>query len=232
MELTDWALKLGWDGGSGTRFDYLPLIIQLPGKEPRWFEIPPEIILEVPLSHPRYQWFEELGLKWYGLPAVSNMTLDLGGIQYTAAPFNGFYMGAEIGARNFSDTYRYNMLPTIAERIGLDCSQNITLWKDLALVELNIAVLYSYKKRGVRMLDHHTLTDSFMRFAESERRCGRSVQADRDYIVPPISPTTTPTFITEFEGNRKLKPNYFYQPDPWKTATTTEAVFSQQSPQK
>lgn len=36
----------------------------------------------------------------------------------------------------------------------------------------------------------------------------------------------------EFEGNRKLKPNYFYQPDPWKTATTTSAVFSQRSPQK
>jgi len=217
VELTEQALKLGWPGGPKTRFDYLPLIIQLPGKEPRWFEIPPEIILEVPLSHPRYEWFQELGLKWYGLPAVSNMAFDIGGIQYTAAPFNGFYMGAEIGSRNFSDTYRYNMLPAIAERMGLDCSQNMTLWKDSALVELNIAVLHSYKKHGVRMVDHHTLTDSFMRFVENERSCGRPVQADRDYIVPPISPSTTPVFL-EYPENRKLKPNYFYQPDPWNTA--------------
>ena len=54
-------------------------------------------------------------------------------------------MGAEIGARNFSDIDRYNMLPIIAEKIGLDCSETMTLWKDLALVELNVAVLHSYK---------------------------------------------------------------------------------------
>nr|WP_256376200.1 nitric oxide synthase oxygenase [Dolichospermum sp. UHCC 0259] len=218
VELTDQALKLGWTRGARTRFDYLPLIIQLPNKDPHWIEIPPKLIMEVPLFHPRYQWFEELELKWYGLPAVSNMVLDLGGIQYTAAPFNGFYMSTEIGARNFSDTYRYNMLPTIAKRIGLDCSQNMTLWKDLALIELNIAVLHSYKQRGVRIVDHHTLTDSFMSFAENEHRCGRPVQADREYILPPISASTTPVFTNNFDGNRKLKPNYFYQSDPWDTA--------------
>lgn len=216
VELTNEALKLGWSKETKTRFDYLPIIIQLPESEPQWFEIPPELILEVPFSHPRYEWFEELGLKWYGLPAVSGMAFDIGGIQYTASPFNGFYMGAEIGSRNFSDTYRYNMLPEIAKRIGLDCSQNMTLWRDLAIVELNVAVLHSYKKSGVRMLDHHTLTDSFMQFVETEHKCGRLVQADRDYIIPPISASTTPVFTQTFDSNRKLKPNFFYQPDSWK----------------
>lgn len=215
-ELTEQVLKLGWPGGQRTRFDILPLIIQLPGKEPRWFEIPPEIVLEVPISHPRYKWFEELGLKWYALPAVSNMVFDVGGIQYTVAPYNAFYTGAEIGARNLSDTYRYNMLPTIAKRMELDCSHNMTLWKDAALVELNMAVLHSYKKHGVRIVDHHTMTDYFMRFAENELLCGRPVQADRDFIIPPMSPSTTSVFL-EYPENRKLKPNYFYQPDPWKT---------------
>ena len=215
VELTEQALKFGWTKESRTRFDLLPLIIQIGEGEPKWFEIPPEIVMEVPLSHPRYDWFEELGLKWFALPAVSNMMLDMGGIQYPT-PFNGFYMGAEIGARNFSDIDRYNMLPIIAEKIGLDCSETMTLWKDLALVELNVAVLHSYKKYGVRILDHHALTASFMQFVDDEQQCGRHVYGDRIWLIPPISASTTPVYNVEFE-NRLLKPNYFYQRDPWQT---------------
>ena len=215
LELTEQALKLGWTKENRTAFDYLPIIIQLPGKEPRLFEIPPEIILDVPLSHPRYGWFEELGLKWYALPAVCNMSLDLGGIQYTCMPFNGFYMGTEIGGRNFSDTYRYNMLPVIGEKMGLDRSSNDTLWKDSALVELNLAVVYSFKKHGVRLIDHHTMTDYFIQFMEDEQRCQRPVHADWGWIVPPVSGSTTPVYSVEM-NNRILKPNYFYLSDPWK----------------
>jgi len=216
VEFTEQALKLGWNKVDRTAYDYLPIIIQLPGREPHVFEIPPEIILDVPLSHPQYEWFEKLGLQWYALPAVSNMSLDLGGIQYTCMPFNGFYMGTEIGARNFSDTYRYDMLPTIAEKMGLDCSSNDTLWKDLAVVELNRAVLHSYKKHGVRLMDHHTMTDYFMQFMEDEQRCQRPVHADWSWIVPPISGSVTPVYPLEM-NNRILKPNYFYLPEPWKT---------------
>jgi nitric-oxide synthase len=219
VELTDVALSLGWKGGPGTRFDYLPIILQLPGKEPQWFELPPELIQEVPLSHPRYDWFEELELKWYSIPAVANMAFDIGGIQYTAAPFNGFYLSTEIGASNFAETGRYYTLPEIAKRMGLDCSQNMTLWKDLAMVELNVAVLHSYKQHGVRLLDHHTITETFVTFAKDEEQCGRTLYADWGWVVPPMSASLTPLFKMEMT-NRILKPNYFYQPDPWKTATT------------
>lgn len=215
LEFTEQALKLGWTQENRTAFDYLPIIIQLPDSEPRLFELPPEIILDVPLDHPRYQWFEELGLKWYALPAVCNMSLDLGGIQYTCMPFNGFYMGTEIGGRNLSDTYRYNMLPTIAEKMGLDCSSNDTLWKDFAVAELNLAVVYSFKKHGVRLIDHHSMTDYFMQFMGDEQQCQRPVHADWGWIVPPISGSTTPVYPLEM-NNRILKPNYFYLPDPWK----------------
>jgi len=213
VNLTDQSIKLGWSKESKTRFDVLPLVIQVGEKEPKWFEIPPEIILEVPISHPRYPWLAELGLKWFALPAVSGMVLDMGGIQYPA-PYNGFYMGTEIGGRNFSDTYRYNMLPIIAEKIGLDCSEKMTLGKDLALVELNIAVLHSYKLHGVRMLDHHTMTDSFMEFLDEEQQCDRHVYGDWRWLIPPLSGSTVPVYPLEFE-NRLLKPNYFYLPDPW-----------------
>lgn len=214
VELTRTAQGLGWQPPSPcTRFDYLPLLIQLAGGQPRWFEIPRELILEVPLEHPEMPGFVRLGLKWYGLPAVSNMVLDLGGIRYTAAPFNGFYMGAEIGARNFGDVDRYNQLPEVARLLGLDCSRDRDLWKDRALVELNRAVLHSFEKHGVRLVDHHTLTRSFMQFAGKERACGRAVQADPQYLTPPLSACTTPTFGQLFDGNRKLKPGFFYPVD-------------------
>lgn len=58
----------------------------------------------------RYEWFKELGLQWYGLPAVANMLLEVGGLEFTACPFNGWYMGTEIGVRDFCDAQRYNIL--------------------------------------------------------------------------------------------------------------------------
>lgn len=58
----------------------------------------------------RYEWFKDLDLKWYGLPAVANMLLEIGGLEFTACPFSGWYMGTEIGVRDFCDTSRYNLL--------------------------------------------------------------------------------------------------------------------------
>lgn len=55
-------------------------------------------------------WFAELGLRWYALPAVSGMLLEIGGLEFPAAPFNGWYLSSEIGMRNLCDTNRYNML--------------------------------------------------------------------------------------------------------------------------
>lgn len=59
---------------------------------------------------PRYEWFKDLDLKWYGLPAVSNMLLEIGGLEFTGCPFSGWYMGTEIGVRDFCDSSRYNIL--------------------------------------------------------------------------------------------------------------------------
>jgi len=39
--------------------------------------------------------------------------------------------------------------------MGLDTSRDRTLWRDRALLELNVAVLHSYEKAGVTMMDHH-----------------------------------------------------------------------------
>lgn len=64
----------------------------------------------------------------YALPVVTDMALDLGFKYYQTTPFNGWYVCTEIGVRNLGDEKRYNMLPTIASRMGLDINKPRTLW--------------------------------------------------------------------------------------------------------
>lgn len=86
-------------------------------------------------------------LNRYAIPAVANMEITIGGILYTAIPFNGWYADTEI-VRNMSDEGRYNKLPAIAESMGLDTSQETTMWRDEAMAVLDRAVMYSYISSG------------------------------------------------------------------------------------
>jgi nitric-oxide synthase len=112
-ELTDLARGLGWDTDAQGRFDVLPLIISAGDEGPQVFSLPPDAVAEVHLIHPRFPWFGELGLRWYAVPVICDMCLEIGGICYPAAPFNGWYMGTEIGARNLADSGRYNQRPKL-----------------------------------------------------------------------------------------------------------------------
>ena len=38
------------------------------------------------------------------------MLLEIGGLEFSAAPFSGWYMSTEIGTRNLCDPHRYNIL--------------------------------------------------------------------------------------------------------------------------
>lgn len=215
VELTEVLRGLGWDGGPGTPFDVLPLAIQMPDEKPRLFQIPRELILEVPIVHPDYPGFADLGLKWHALPSISAMRLEIGGLDYTCAPFNGWYMGAEIGARNLSDTYRYNVLPKVAEVMGLDTKKHHSLWQDKALVELNLAVLHSYDKAGVQIVDHHTVCEHFLKFEEKEARAGRQAYAKWSWMVPPLSGSTSPLYEHQLQ-DADLKPSFYWQDPPWR----------------
>ena len=93
----------------------------------------------------RYDWFSDLGLKWNAVPAVSNMVLDIGGMEYPAAPFSGWYMGTEVASRDLCDPQRYNIVADVAEKMKLDTATNATLWKDRAVLEVNVAVMHSFK---------------------------------------------------------------------------------------
>lgn len=202
--------KLGWQGTGGD-YDVLPLVISIGDRAPQLFPIPAQLVREVPLTHPENARFEELGLRWYAVPIISDMALEIGGITYTAAPFNGWYMGTEIGSRNLADTERYNCLPAVAELLGLDRSTNTSLWKDQALLELNRAVLHSYKQAGVSIVDHHTAADQFMRFKQQEEEQERVVSSRWSWLIPPMSPAATPIWNDASLKEYDLSPQFVYQ---------------------
>ncbi|XP_022076041.1 nitric oxide synthase, brain [Acanthochromis polyacanthus] len=215
VEFTEICMQLGWKAPKG-RFDVLPLLLQANGNDPELFEIPEDLILEVPITHPKYEWFKDLDLKWYGLPAVSNMLLEIGGLEFTGCPFSGWYMGTEIGVRDFCDSSRYNILEEVANKMALDTRKTSSLWKDQALVEINIAVLYSFQSCKVTIVDHHSATESFMKHMENEYRVRGGCPGDWVWIVPPMSGSITPVFHQEML-NYRLTPSFEYQPDPWNT---------------
>ncbi len=195
LAFTDNVRGMGWrPPAQPTAFDVLPLVIETPEEGPRLYGLAASDVLEVPLSHPEFRWFQELGLRWHAVPAISNMRLRMGSISYPAAPFNGWYMGTEIGARNFVDVDRYNMAGVVAERMGLDMSSEQTLWRDRAVIEVNRAVLHSFNAAGVTITDHHTESQRFLTHVAKEERAGRGCPADWSWIVPPISGALTPVF--------------------------------------
>jgi nitric-oxide synthase, bacterial len=210
--LTRIAEQAGWPGAHPAgRFDILPLLVQEAGRPVSRHELPADAILEVAIEHPEFGWFSDLGLRWHAVPVISDMYLDIGGVCYPAAPFNGWYMGTEVGSRNLGDIDRYNQLPIIAAHMGLSTEHDRTLWKDKALTELNLAVLHSFAAAGVSVTDHHSESVRFLKHIEREERHGRACPADWSWIVPPAASSATPVFHRYYQDFDQT-PNFYRHP--------------------
>ena len=226
--LTERIMELGWKP-PGTDFDLLPLVIETPAAGPRLYSLPDDCRPEVPLSHPDHPWLAARGLRWYAVPAVSDMALDAGGVTYRFAPFNGWYLDAEIAARNFTDADRYNLLPEVAERMGLDIASDRTLWRDKALVMLNEAVLWSFDRAGVKIADHHAVGHEFLEFCRNEQADGREPHGRWMWLVPPVSASTSVLYREPFK-DVSLKPAYRHQKPVWATPAEANAETGRGSP--
>jgi nitric-oxide synthase len=215
LAFTQRVMEMGWlPPRERSAFDVLPLVVDFPGHAMHWFELPKHAVLEVPITHPEFDWFGDLGLKWHAVPAVSDRALVGDGHRFTAAPFSGHYMGTEIASRNFCDESRYHLLPVIAERMGIDRSKRSLLWKDRVLVEINTAVLHSFQNAGVAIVDHHTASVQFMQHVAREEQCGRKVPGDWSWLVPPMSGSACPVFHRYYEDTDP-EPAYVKQDLPW-----------------
>jgi len=210
LELTRLAQSLGWEG-SGGRFDVLPLLIET-REGFSAHAIPEDAIQEVDIIHPELPWFPELGLRWHAVPSQTDMRLDIGSVSYSVAPFNGWYLETEIAARNLVDRHRYDALPEIGRRMGLDMSSERTLWRDRAMIELSRAVLHSYDSRGIHITDHHTESQRFLEHLAREENAGRICPADWSWIVPPVSSALTPVYHRYYD-EADLRPYFVRDPD-------------------
>ncbi|CAK5197927.1 unnamed protein product, partial [Aphanomyces euteiches] len=215
VDLTKVAIHLGWTPPQRrTPFDVLPLITQgnAPDAVPVMNELPQHVQVLVDIKHPEYSGIADMKLKWHAVPAISNFCLDVGGIQYPCAPFNGWYMGSEIASRNFLDIQRYNLLEPVAKAINLDTTAPRSLWQDRAAVELNAAVLYSFQEERLTIIDHHTASESFVRHHAKEMQTRGFIPADWVWIVPPVGGSTTAVFHQEMV-NFIIKPTFIMPTD-------------------
>lgn len=209
QKVTRLAQYLGWQGKGG-HFDVLPLIYQVPGQPITYYEFPSSMIKEVTITHSGYPKLQQLGLKWYAVPIISNMDLKIGGIVYPTAPFNGWYMVTEIGVRNFIDHYRYDLLEKVAEAFEFDTLKNNSFNKDRALIELNYAVYHSFKEQGVTIVDHLTAAKQFEMFESNEAKQERQVTGKWSWLAPPLSPTLTANYHHGYD-NSIHDPNFYYK---------------------
>ncbi|MCC5822458.1 MAG: nitric oxide synthase oxygenase [Phycisphaerales bacterium] len=207
-EATRSAVALGWrPPAEPGRFDPLPLLVR-DGRERRLvFPTPEDAVRQVGIEHPSEPGVAGLGLRWYAVPCVSSMILTIGGVEYPCAPFNGHYMCTEIASRNLADPRRYNLLPEVAEALGIDRARDL-LWKDRALTELNAAVLHSFRREGVTIVDHHDASEQYMRFIQREASEGRRASGDWSWVVPPQASSACPVFHLPME-DRGMVPNFY-----------------------
>ena len=209
-EATRQALAMGWEPpATPGSFDLLPYFIRDAADRRFMVPSPADWIREVRIEHPTRAALSKLGLRWYAVPLVSDMILTIGGIDYPCAPFNGYYMATEIASRNLADVQRYDMLPRVAAALGLDTSAAASpLWRDEALTELNRAVIHSFRRDGVTIVDHHSASDQFMQFHRREQAAGRRVAADWRWIVPPQAAAATDVFHLRMRNFHPV-PNYY-----------------------
>jgi len=149
-------------------------------------------------------------LKWYAVPAVCNLDLEIGGLLYTACPFNGWYATNEI-VRNLADEDRYNVLEHVAICMGLDTTRHDTLWRDEALVVLGAVVLHSFSHAGYGIVDHHTLIRNFFEWYQGEMKHRGYCPGNWKWLIPPFAASQSPAYMmlnkmTEYT----LKPAFVY----------------------
>ncbi|AHI02096.1 nitric-oxide synthase [Kutzneria viridogrisea] len=197
-EFTDAVSRMGWKAPTQRgRFDHLPLVVETAHEGPKLFTVPRDVIQEVPLEHPELPWFVELGLRWHAVPVISNMRLVIGGITYPAAPFNSWFVGAEIGTRSLADEGAYAVAREVAERLGLDVRSERTLWRDRATIELNRAVLHSFDAAQVTITDHHAEALHRLAWLRSRQRAGGNRPAFRvDAVTAQRARLGTPARFT------------------------------------
>ncbi|KAF2433829.1 hypothetical protein EJ08DRAFT_583262 [Tothia fuscella] len=201
VELTKAILELGWvPPVHKGRFDLLPLVTMAENDVPVVIELPAVLRQTIKIRHPQYiQGFDDLDLEWYSYPALSRFGFDIGGVQYTAAPFIGWWTDAEIGVRNLADTSRYNALPEVVKALRSQSSTSSDIdafddlpefeklaWLSRAQTELTYAVTCSFHRAGVTIVDSLTASAKWCNFDDAfKKQNGYRLPSDPYWLALP-----------------------------------------------
>jgi sulfite reductase alpha subunit-like flavoprotein len=188
-EITEYLIekKLWTPPTKKSAFDVLPMVLKMPGKEtPYVHMLPADSLFEVDIEHPKYPAFKDIGLRWTTVPAISTFKMNLGGVVYANMPFNGWFVSTEI-VRNLME--RYDVGSQVAKLCGID-TQTDPMWRQGASVEVERAVLYSFKKNGYTIVDPHSVGESFCVHVQREReQHGLECPAQWSWIGGLVGPT-------------------------------------------
>ena len=94
--------------------------------------------------------------------------------------------------------------------MGLDSTHNRTLWKDRVALEFNAAILHSFAKAGVSIVDQHSASEQFMEHFRNEMRERGGCPADWVWLTPSQSGSLTPVYHQE-TLHYHLSPKYLRQ---------------------
>src|SRR5262249_22188372 len=114
----------------------------------------------------------------------------------------------EIGARNLADTDRYDLLPVVAERIGLDMSSDRTLWRDRAVGGVDRAVVAAVGRAGGPVSRHPPPAQRLPAPIARASRAGRETPGVGGGIVRRLSGAPTGVFHRHCAGPA-LTPNFY-----------------------
>ena len=171
-------------------------------------EIPKNSVLMVPITHPEHaKVFEQYKMQWHAVPAISSFVLEIGGLEYPCCPFNGWYMSTEIANRNLTDPYRYDIRQSLAKDCGLNINTNASLWQEKVQTILNEAVLYSYSRNKVSLVDQYSASESFMTHYKRELKERGFIPCDWIWLVPPTAGGMVEVFHQEMV-NFFIPPGY------------------------
>ncbi len=129
------------------------------------------------MKHPDHPALKDLGYKWAAVPAISNFTMNLGGIKYPCSPFNGWFLSTEM-TRNLLE--RYNAVGPLESVFGMNT--NVKMLQQKVSVELETAILYSFERNDFTMIDPMTVGKSFLTHCKRERKKGRECPAQWSWI--------------------------------------------------
>lgn len=215
LEFTQFCQRLGWTSQMG-QFDVLPLVLSDDEGVPKFYNIPKELILKVPIQHPSIKAINDMKLEWYALPFVTGLMLEVGGIEFPAAPFAGWYTSVEIGTRDLLEPNRFGLQEKIGQLLGLDTGSLASLWKDKVALEMNMAVLHSFAQVGATIVDQHTVSEQFQMHYKEELKTRGGCPSDWVWLTPSQSGSLTPLYHQEML-HYNLSPCLDRQPLPWET---------------